>query len=59
MLTTNVPLARAHGVIYRYDEDACDIRLSDGSAGIQLLGLFDGSTHDFPKPEVSIISMTP
>lgn len=59
MLTTNVPLARAHGVIYRYDEDTCDIRLPNGSAGIQLLGLFDYSTHDFPKSEVSIVSMMP
>ncbi len=59
MLTTNVPLARAHGVIYRYDEDTCDIRLADGSAGIQLIGLFDDTTHDFAKADVTIVSMTP
>lgn len=59
MLVTDLPLARANGVIYRYDEDTCDIRLPDGSAGVQLLGLFDDSKHDFAKHEVEIISMTP
>lgn len=59
MLTTDVPLARAHGVVYRYDEDTCDIRLADGRSGIQLIGLLDDTKHDFPKHEVEIVSMTP
>jgi hypothetical protein len=59
MLTTDVPLARAHGVVYRYDEGTCDIRLADGRSGIQLTGLLDDTKHDFPKNEVEIISMTP
>jgi hypothetical protein len=59
MLTTNVPLARAHGVIYSYDEETCDISLPDGSAGLRLRGLFNGETFDFPKGEVVIVSMTP
>lgn len=59
MLTTNVPLARAGSVIYTYDEDSCDIRLPDGSAGIRLRGLFDGAPVDFPKADVHIISMAP
>lgn len=59
MLTTEIPLARARGVIYTYDEDTCDIRLSDGAAGIQLRGLFDGVPVNFPKADVLIISMAP